>query len=292
MESYQRISRWLLVTVVLMGLALPVMAGAKLVLHEEIVGDHEQNVITIWLEGDRLRMEYRAVDDEYVLIFRGDRQVMWLLQPQSKTYVELDQEAMRKMTEHMSQMRDQMMQQMTPQQRAMMQRMMEQMKDLPPEQRKAMEERMRGMTGMGMGPTSPPVYKQVASGEKVKQWTCRRYEVYRDDQKVEDIWVADFETVGLSSADLQVFEQFQEFLQALSRQIGESMQFLVTIPKEESSQPPYRGFPVKSVVYEGAQVESRAELVSVEHPAVPAASFEIPADYTRREFMRMMMEGN
>ena len=143
--------------------------------HESFQSGEQPTTTKVFVDSDRVRIETEGEFGRSVMIFRGDKQTMWIVAPDRRSYQELTKEQVDRFGEQMGGRMAEMRQQMQ-----------EQLKNMPPERRKMVEQMMKSRMGgmlMAAAPTSKTEYSLVASGQQVNQWTCDKYEGVRDGEK-------------------------------------------------------------------------------------------------------------
>lgn len=195
------------------------------------------------------------------MIFRGDKQVLWVLDAGGKSYAEMTRQEMeqtgRQMDEAMSQMQ-------------------EAMKDMPPEQRAAVEAMMKGR----QAPKKPSkTVKATGESKTVNGFACKGYTV-TDEYGVSEIWAAEPRAFELSAADLAPFREFADFMQTMLPGMDRMSGFIKDFEHPGEGEVP--GIPVHAVRknLEGGVVVT-TEIVSVDRGDVPASSFEVPAGFKK-----------
>ncbi len=227
---------------------------------------NEKQVTKIYIESDRVRFESSGAVMNQVFIFRQDKELFWIIDQKSNTYMEMTKQDMQKMKEKLDQAKAQME---------------AQMKNMPPEQRQMMEKMMKGRMPM-MQQTAPPItYKKVASSEKVNQWVCSKYEGYRDDGKVKDIWTTDWKSLGLTAESFKAMKDLSEFFVEFAKEMASSFDQIGSEDWEKEKG--YAGVPVKTIFYNNGQARSTTELTEVRQENLSAALFELPANLTKKE---------
>jgi hypothetical protein len=139
---------------------------------QPVSGNGTPSTTRIRLDPNRARIESEAGGKPHVFIYRADLQTMYMINPADKSYREMTKQNLEAVGDQMSQMQKMMA---------------EKMKDMPPQQRQMMEQmmkqRMGGAAGAGAAAQPPMIYKKVASGETVNQWTTDKHEGLRGGQK-------------------------------------------------------------------------------------------------------------
>jgi hypothetical protein len=125
----------------------------------------------------------------------------------------------------------------------------ERMKSLPPEQRQMMEKMMqgRGMPAMQPAGAVKTTYKKTASGEKVNQWVCAKYEGYHGDEKVKEVWTIDWKSLGLTPESFKLMKELSEFFEDFAKDVASSFDKVGS--EEWEKEQGYAGIPVKTLSY-------------------------------------------
>jgi hypothetical protein len=242
------------------------LAGAVVTLEQSVNGEPARQQ-TIELTADKVKM----TSPENQMIYRGDQNKVWIVRPEDKAYVELTPEGM-------SQMKAQMDQRM-----AMMQ---QQMASMPPEQRKQVEAMMasRGM-GASAGAAPPQItYEKAGEPKKVGEFTCTPFHVTMQGAPASEFCMAKLSDLGLTRDDLKAFVGFGKFMSQMGGTGAQRSPMAQFDPDSIKQQIGFDGFPVQTTFNApGGQHAVQTTLKSVTHEDPPAASFELPAGFTRQD---------
>jgi hypothetical protein len=247
----------------MVSLAASVITGANgIVITAKAVSGGKTETHQIQLDADHLRAD---TGDSKTMIFDGTRQVLDIVNKDSKTYREMTKADVDRLGEQMS---------------GAMAQMQAQMANLPPEQRARIEAMMKGR---GMNPAaaaaSKPEYRKVGT-DKVGRWTCDKYDVYESGQKAGDVCTVSPSALGLSDSDFAVTKQLQSFFAA----------FLKFVPPAQASQmftlgsfaaEGLTGIPVRRTEANGDSME----LSDITRQNVPDSAFQVPAGFEKQPFM-------
>ena len=260
-------------------LSVPSLLNAGVVMvnsHESFQSGEQPTTTKVFVDSDRVRIETEGEFGRSVMIFRGDKQTMWIVAPDRRSYQELTKEQVDRFGEQMGGRMAEMRQQMQ-----------EQLKNMPPERRKMVEQMMKSRMGgmlMAAAPTSKTEYSLVASGQQVNQWTCDKYEGVRDGEKQREIWTVPPEEVGFEASDFQVMKQMSEFIKGLSQfgggQAEQQTPFRVGAGGEGQD---FSGVPVRQIDYRAGRPSSRSELKEVRREDFDAELFEVPAGFKKQQ---------
>lgn len=211
--------------------------------------------MTMRLEGAlaRVEMETSGVGAGATFIFRGDRNLAWLIDDEVKTATEIGPADIVRIA-------------------AMLKALEEQLKALPPEQR-AMAEAMIGQV-LPFRKQVTPVFSRVSGDEKVGAWTTDYYEGRADGEKVAAAWVAGWNQLGVGPADLRVLDAMADFFGGITG-------LLPDFRADGLRSLGIEGFPVRMTGY-GQGRETEMEIGAIERREFAPALFEIPAGYERK----------
>lgn len=189
-----------------------------------------------------------------VMIVRLDKEVMWQLNPAKKTYSEITFAQLEQMVGKMGAKMD-----------AAMAKMQKELEGLPPDQRKMVEEMMKGkMPGMGGG-DAPVTVRNTGDRQTISGFPCVKYVAMRGDEQLMTLW---------TTRSVQGFEEFakdwKEFgkrMAALAPRFGKEM---------ADAYKDIEGMPIKT---QAGGITTT--VTKIERRSVPASEFEIPAGYTK-----------
>lgn len=194
------------------------------------------------------------------VIFRGDKDVMWVVNDGKKSYQQLDKAFF-----------DQMGAQLTDAQA----QMKAQLEKMPPEQRAQAEEMMKKFGGAAAGKASAPRidYRKTAETRVINGHKCTKYDTYLGKDLISYAWVAPYSAMKLSASDAAVFEKMAKFVEKMTSALGVS-QKQDYIPMHELG-----GVPLLTQQVKGGKVTSETLVESVSRGPVPPGSYELPAGY-------------
>lgn len=267
-----RLSGVTLVILALAALASPALAGVLVVMTEKARddGNHAERA-EMRIEHDRMHVETKGPDSRKGFIFRGDRQVMWAIDYDERTYLEMTRKDLERMRSQMDATLAEMQKQLA-----------EQLKDLPPEQRQMMEQMLKDrmpQAAPGPGPEEKIVYTKVAAGQRVGRWTCDRYEGRIGGEKVEEVCAAGWKEIGLKPADLEVWRELADFFKGLDPEGGKG--FPVPGSADWEREQGYPGVPVLGITYHDGKPESEWRIEDIRQGSFPASIFEVPAGFQK-----------
>lgn len=199
------------------------------------------------------------------MIFRGDRKLMWILNPEKKTYTEMTEADLKAMAEQMN--------------TAMVE--LEKMKaQLPP----GMLDKMK----QSMPSASAPKRTVTPMNESktINGFPCKGYAVSSESGRKSEVWSTDPASAQLRPEDLSAFKEFADFMKTMMPGMESWSDWAKDFDHPKEGQVP--GVPILTIVKDESGEELfRTELVRVEHGAVAPAEFEVPAGYAEKAITGM-----
>ena len=234
-------------------------AGADTILELVTQSEGKTDPQTIYLAGDRLRMDVSEGLEKNSMLFDAKTNTLTMLDHQEKAYVEITEEDALKLHKGMQDMQQQMKA-----------RMQEQMKDMSAEERKAMEQMM---SQLGEGMLSEKPQRRIEATEQrqsVSGFDCDIVNLYKDGQKEQQWCITSPEALGMTTSEYQTFAALMAMLDKLA---GDEAGTLTQIG----------GLPVRTVNYEEGEQQEVTALNNVRQEGVAAELFKVPAGYTRQD---------
>ena len=211
--------------------------------HESFQDPGEPMTTTVFVETDRVRIETAGEFGRSVMIFRGDKQTMWIVAPDQRTYQELTEEQI--------------------------DRFGEQMGGMP------MAAPATSKTEYSLVASDQQInqwtcdkYEGVRDGEKQREmWTVPPDEI--------GLEASDFEVMKQMAEFVKGFSKFgggQADQQSLFRVGG-----------GEGKDQDFSGVPVRQIEYQGGRPSSRSELKEVRREDFDSTLFEVPAGFKKQQ---------
>ena len=167
----------------------------------------------------------------------------------------------------------------------------EALKNLPKEQREAIEKAQKqgaaGMAGMGAGamkPRTKPEVKNTGEHGDKGGYPCVKYEVLQDGRKIREIWTTDWDNIDGGDEAAEAFKGlgafFEAFWKAMPQIPGGGDSFGGQNPFEEMNFE--KGFPVVVIGFgEDGDMEDESWLKRTRRQRIDPAAFEPPSGYKR-----------
>ena len=246
--------------------AAPALAG--------LVGEFESKPPTgtatagkMLVEPDRLRIE----SAEGTVIFRGDKQVLWMVSEKDKSYRELTKADVQKMADQMS---------------TVMPQIEEQLKNMSPEERAMVEGMMKGKMGGAMaGAAAKKMFVKTGATETVNGFPCSIYDTMRGEDKIGRVWVTDYKSLGVTRDDMKAFDSMIAFIEPMMGPLKDMFSGLIQKSGAPDDKTAIPGFPIRTVTT-GKKGDRVEEVKSLKHETIPASVFDLPAGL-KKESMEM-----
>jgi hypothetical protein len=244
--------------------------------------DQVKQSVTIYVDAGKLRVEGdRPGSGKYAMIFDEAKQVTWMADLAQGTYMEFTAAQVAQMGNQMQGMQAQMQQ--------AMQQMQQQMANMPPEQRAMMEQMMKQQMGGQASATGDAAaartVRQTATGQKVGQFTCTRYEVSSASQVSQQICAAPLTDLKLDPSAYETFKALAKFYEPLTRNIPQGTW------SAPSGMDQIQGFPVQTVMYSNGQPNSEWRVSLIENRSLDAGLFNLPPGLKKTEMPQMPARG-
>ena len=210
---------------------------------------------TIFVAGERLRLETRQGDEHSAMIFDAASDTLTMLDDEERVYLDFNRES----AEQLDRVRDQQV--------AALQKQFEaQLAALPAEERAALERSLHADARPG---SAQRRVERQGQTRTVAGFGCQVIEVYVEDDREQTHCVSGRETLGLSEAE---YGTLMRMLAALERMAGQDADATLDLG----------GFPVQTLEFaEGDEILT--QLKSIQRGPVALDRFRVPAGYRRQE---------
>ena len=226
-----------------------------------------ESVAKTFAQDGRMRVESGGPQDT-VMIFRDD--TIYTLDPKQKTYLAMDRAMMQKLAAQLN---------------PALKMLQEQMKNMSPEQRAQIER----MTGTKLpGSTKEPVQeiRKTTRTGKVAGYSCTYAEVLHDGMLQHEVCVVPAAELKGSKELYDVSVKVGALVKDMMASIDAPwMQQMVDRQMENFSG--LGGLPVLTRTFDEGKPLHETTMKSISTESVPAALFELPADYKPRELPSM-----
>jgi len=240
---------WFCIVSVLFAAALPAAADVTM---EMKMNSSPQKMVA---SAHNIRIE----GPDVVTIFRGDRKLLWTADMIQKTYTEMTEADMAAMGQQIN---------------SAMAELQEKLKEMPPDQRAAVEAMMAKNPAVTQDAPPRAVVKATGKSKTINGWPCKEY-AQTVGSTVMEVWSTDQKNFSLTPADLGAFKEFAEFMKKMLPGLGPVEGFMKDFDKPVEGQVP--GIPVLTVARNDKGEETyRTELVKVAKGPVPPSAFQLP----------------
>jgi hypothetical protein len=260
-----------------LGLCGNALAGVVVTSTQTRLETHQADPMTVYIEADRLKV----VTPQNIVIFRGDLNRMWVIDPQRMSYMEMTPETMQAMGGQMAGASAQL--------GAAQAQLQARLAQMPPEQRAMMEQMMAGRglggpPGAGAAPAGPPqiAFSKAGGSKTVAGWNCDLYRKTVNGQQDEELCITRAGTAGLNAADFAVMDKLSAFIAPV---MASPM-----VPKSDymswndmNKAIGFQGMPLDTTTYVQGRPNIQQTVNKVERTTIAANTFDLPAGFTKRD---------
>jgi hypothetical protein len=220
---------------------------------------------TVLVQDSKIRASHGK---DNALIIKGT--TITILDAGKKTYTEMDKEQMKKMASQAN---------------AAMTQMQEKLKNMPPEQRAMMEKMMGSQMPGGMNAGKPDVYdaKNTGKTETVEGRKCTVWTLTRNGKLFEELCVVPFSSLPGKG-------DFEKSFKELADAFAEFSKGMPGVENQVQVRSNVNGYPVRSRSYDanGKLRDTETVLTKWVEEIVPAAQFDVPAGYKKKELPQLV----
>jgi hypothetical protein len=162
----------------------------------------------IEVKGNMARMSTPGQAD--YMVYDASRDLVIHVKSDRQEYMEIDRTTLSRLSDTMSEMKQQMAPQIA--------QMREQLKSLPPEQRAMIEQQMGSMAGLGATETKPaePIKLVKRGSNKIAGFDCQVYEAMQGNEKVSEVCLATAADAGVSKSDFATMSAMMAFMREMA----------------------------------------------------------------------------
>ena len=209
--------------------------------------------LEVQIEPTRMRTETSGPDGvTNVTIFDAGKQVLYIVDPARKTYMEMTKADVDRMSAQMQ---------------GSVAQMQAQLEKMPPAQRAQMEAMMKGVQLTRTG------------SDTVGRWTCDTYDLTIGGQKLGEVCMVNPSALGFSTTDFNVMGQMGAFYSAMATFMPNQLPGVSGIDQRGSSD-----FPVRTVIMMGqGQPVMTTEVIEAGRRTFADALFAVPAGFKKQD---------
>ncbi len=249
---------FLVLALVFSRLTAPTIAQAAdgILITQRVTSGGAPLTVRVQIEATRTRTEMAGPNGVMnVTIFDGGKQVLYIVDPARKTYMEMTKADVDRLSAQMQ---------------GSMAQMQAQLEKMPPAQRAQMEAMMKGVQHTRTG------------SDTVGRWTCDKYDLTQGGQKIGEVCSVNMATLGFGATDFDVMRQMGAFYSAMAPLMPAQLTGVSGIDQRDSSD-----FPVKTVMMVPGGTMT-TEVVEAGRQTFPDSLFAVPAGFTKQDLPAAM----
>ncbi|MFH1196974.1 MAG: hypothetical protein V1720_14855 [bacterium] len=216
------------------------------------------NTTTVYLSTDFIRIDILSKGKESILIYNSTKDILWSIDKQANSYMEItgeDVDKMKSMFGDMEKNTEEVLKKLTEQQRAELEKKLA---------RKNKTE-------------SKIEVKKTASGQKIDKWICDKFESDTDSVRTAEIWATNWNNSGLQSDYRGTLSKMLNFLKKFNGRIIKNAGLNNLEYIGENS------LPIKSISYSKNVARITSEVKEIIVQEIQANTFELPQGVTKKE---------
>ena len=245
--------RFLVLAFVFSLLTAPVIAADGILITQRVTSAGAPLTVRVQIEATRTRTEMAGPNGVMnVTIFDGGKQVLYIVDPARKTYMEMTKADVERLSAQMQ---------------GSMAQMKAQLEKMPPAQRAQMEAMMKGVQHTRTG------------SDTVGRWTCDKYDLTQGGQKIGEVCSVNLATLGFGATDFNVMRQMGAFYSTMAPLMPAQLTGVSGFDQGSSSD-----FPVKTVMMVPGGTMT-TEVVEAGRQTFPDSLFAVPAGFTKQDLM-------
>ncbi|RJE70504.1 hypothetical protein [Reichenbachiella sp. MSK19-1] len=259
MKAFQTI-----MTLALLSLSQLALATEGVLIVSKSTNLSSQQITTskIYLTDSKLQISNSGQDNSS-MIFDANKEVFTFIDNKKREYYQFDKPTLVQLKEQL---------------KMMVQVMKQFASQMPEEQQKKLD--------MILNPSNGAIinYKETGTG-KVGNWNTKQFQGTNENEKVLELNIASFETLGIEAEKFNAMKQlidfFTENLQEVATMLPTS-QSMSAISFDENSPILKEGFPVKTRTYAEGSSKSETIIQSITETGIAESQFSIPSGYARK----------
>jgi hypothetical protein len=223
----------------------------------------------MYIQGGAARFDQSldASRTDYV-IFRDD--VLYIVDTGERSYATMDRRSVEALAGQMG---------------SAMKEMREQLANLPPDQRKMMEQMMGGNMPGAKGPRPPLVARDLGRSETVEGRSCRVWELSRNKVVESQICVVPFSELPGKEDILGIMQK----VSALMKPLADAMEGFGDLSNDTEAMTNVKGFPILWRDYSGGKPTGEETVLRAwREENVAPAMLQVPKGYRKRDLMSGM----
>lgn len=246
------------ISVFILALAFGVQAGVLLVSSNESLTQKQSPVLfKVAVDKDKVRIDADGAGRYF--IYRGDKDLFWIVDNQANSYVEMSRQDLAAYSARID---------------SSMAKLKSEIKAMPPEQREKAEKKLKGILS-AQGGRPKTTYAKVAGADTVNGWACLKYEGLSQGSKRSEMWTTDPAKLGVREADYQAIKEMGKFFGTLMRDADTNFGF--SVDRDAPG-----GLPVKTIAFRNGSPAFKTEVKEVKQQEFAVAMFEVPAGMAKK----------
>lgn len=227
-------------------------------------GQTMEDTSRMWLGDEHLsvQMQQGAAMGINRIIYRGDRDAIWMVQDSLRSYKVMDRAAIEALADQVN---------------AAQRQMEEALARMPPEQREMMRNMMPAqMSAKAQAPARD--LRRTAERREISGFPCVKYEVHSEGRLVRELWVASWSDLGHRESAFAAAKKMADLQKKMLESVYQGVPGAMGAdPFVEFDQ--VDGFPIYIRHYEDGRLTGEITVQSISRKDLGPDAFDVPAGY-------------
>ena len=266
----------ILLFTVLLCFSIPIFSqnnGIELIFHTLEYGEKGETIdserhMTIWILNSKLKIASNN-DKDPLLIFDSNSEILQIINRAQHDFIELTKSDLKELDAQLEQS---------------LKLMEEKLSTLPESQKEAIKSQFYQFKSNKDEPEIE--YKNTEINKSVESHSTLLYEGWIENEKLEEIYVADYETFEFDKKELSVYNELMDFIRDNTHMLMKTFPTSPAKILKSVDHPSFKeGIPVKTVNYNKGIKSSMEILKSSRSVEIPSEAFDVPPGFKKKDIM-------
>ncbi|UXP30565.1 hypothetical protein N6H18_09380 [Reichenbachiella agarivorans] len=236
--------------------------GVLIISKSKDLSSNQVTTSKLYLTSSMLKIE-NSGNDNSSMIFDAEKEIFTFIDNRKKEYYQFDEPTLRQLKEQLK-MIVQMMKQFSSQ--------------MPEDQQKKLDKILNPNA-------ESPIDYSLIGDAKVSNWDTKKYNGTADNEKILELNIASFQSIGIDESKFSVMKSLVDFFKENLQEVASMLptnQSMSAISFDENSPILKTGLPVRTISYDGGEANSETLVQSITESPIDESQFSIPSGYARK----------
>lgn len=225
--------------------------------------------VEVYISGEKVTIQ--LPDQDKYFIYRGDKNLIWLVDPNKKALAEITEtfiDSLGELQNELFEKIESVVQDLPPTQKAMAQTYINQTLD-----------RYEGMLGTR---EDTILYEPTSQTKNINGFPCKKWQALRDSTMLCEIWITDWKNIQYSDEIQTAYTSMTDFVNTLKKTFNENVMYVSYLDTPFNRYDPSSsdGMPISSATFDRfGNIVNSTTLQSIEKTEISNDTFSPPAGY-------------